>query len=158
MPQHEHKAFVPYSAVFASAPNPSQHAIVKAKALSLGKNQVTLDREWQGSVEVPFEYAVIATGTRLPSPGSMEHDEKALSVKYFQGYQQRILNANSIVIVGGGAVGVQMATDLKEVYPEKHITLVHSRDRLMPLYHPKMDEIIRSRFSELDIKYVLSHF
>lgn len=126
---------------------------MKAKAVLLENNSVTLDREWQGSKQIPFEYAVIATGTRLPAPGSMEHDEKLPSVKYFQEYQKRLQKAKSVVIVGGGAVGVQMATDLKEIYPEKVITLVHSRDRLMPLYHRKMDEIIRHRFSELGIKY-----
>lgn len=126
---------------------------MKAKAVLLENNLVSLDREWQGSKQIPFEYAVIATGTRLPAPGSMEHDEKPQSVEYFQKYQQWLQKAKSVVIVGGGAVGVQMATDLKEIYPEKVITLVHSRDRLMPLYHPKMDEIIRHRFSELGIKY-----
>ena len=101
---------------------------------------------------MPFDYVVITTGTRLPAPGTMEHDEKALSVKYFQTFQQGIQKAASIAIVGGGAVGVQMATDLKELYPEKNVTLVHSRDRLMPLYHPKMDEILRERMNELGVQ------
>jgi NADH dehydrogenase FAD-containing subunit len=82
----------------------------------------------------------------------MEHDEKAPSVDYLRSYQQQVKKASKIVIVGGGAVGVQMATDLKEVYPEKDVTLIHSRDRLMPLYHPKMDKIIRDRFEELGVK------
>lgn len=82
----------------------------------------------------------------------MEDDEKAKSIDYFKAYQVSVEKAASIVIVGGGAVGVQMATDLKEVYPEKSVTLVHSRDRLMQLYHPKMDELIRNRLSELGVK------
>jgi len=82
----------------------------------------------------------------------MEHDEKALSVDYLRSYQQQVKRASKIVIVGGGAVGVQMATDLKEVYPEKDVTLIHSRDRLMQLYHPKMDKVIRDRFDELGVK------
>lgn len=82
----------------------------------------------------------------------MEHDEKPLSINYFKTYQQGVKNAKAIVIVGGGAVGVQMATDLKEIYPEKSVTLVHSRDRIMQLYHPKMDQIIRDRFTELGVR------
>ncbi|CAM1502549.1 Fc.00g045330.m01.CDS01 [Cosmosporella sp. VM-42] len=154
VPHHEHKAFIPYSAIFSTAPNPSQHAVVKAKVLSLHKNHVILDRDWQGSNQIPFEYAVVTTGTRLPSPGSMEHDEKASCIGYFKTYQQAVQKAKSIVIIGGGAVGVQMATDLKEFYPEKEVTLVHSRDRLMPLYHPKMDEIIRKRLSKLGVNLI----
>jgi len=82
----------------------------------------------------------------------MQDDEKQLSIDYFKAYQQRVKNANRIVIVGGGAVGVQMASDLKQVYPEKNVTLVHSRDHLMPLYHEKMDATIRARFEELGVK------
>ncbi|RMJ17322.1 hypothetical protein CDV36_003024 [Fusarium kuroshium] len=154
VPNHEHKAFIPYSGSFASLPNASQHAVVRAKVLELYKDHVVLDKPWQGSTELPFDYAVVATGTRLPAPGTMQDDEKQLSIDYFKVYQQRVKNANSIVIVGGGAVGVQMASDLKQVYPEKNVTLVHSRDRLMPLYHEKMDATIRARFEELGVNLV----
>ncbi|KAI0121079.1 hypothetical protein BJ170DRAFT_698544 [Xylariales sp. AK1849] len=152
---HEHKAFIPYSATFAAAPASAQHAVVKARVASLQPDHVTLDREWQGSKEIPFECLVVATGTTLRAPGSMADDEKALSVRYFQGYQEAIKKANSVVIVGGGAVGVQMAADLKELYPEKEITLVHSRQQLMPVYHEALDTIIKNRFQELGVKLVL---
>ena len=82
----------------------------------------------------------------------MQHDDKKPSVDYFKAYQEGVKNAKSIVIVGGGAVGVQMATDLGEVYPDKKVTLVHSRDRLMQLYHPQMDAILQERFKELGIE------
>lgn len=152
LPKYEHKAFVPYSATFSSSPNANQHAVVKARVSELHKNRVVLDREWQGSKEIPFDYLVVATGTRLQAPGTMEHDDKLASVKYFQAYQERVQNASSIAIVGGGAVGVQMATDLKELYPEKEITLVHSRNQLMPVYHEGLDKIIKERFAELGVK------
>ncbi|KAG8671962.1 hypothetical protein FPOAC1_005221 [Fusarium poae] len=154
VPDYEHKAFIPYTGFFSSLPNSANHAIVNARVVSLQKNQITLDRPWQGSTEIPFDYAVIATGTRLQAPSNMQHDDKKTSVDYFKTYQQGIKNAKSIVIVGGGAVGVQMATDLGEVYPEKKVTLVHSRDRLMQLYHPKMDAIIRDRLQELGVDVV----
>lgn len=149
---HEHKAFIPYSGAFNGASDPTQHSIITAKAVSLKKDHVVLDRDWQGSSKVPFDFVVVTTGTRLSPPGSMMHDDKASCIEYFQHYQQRVKRARSIVIVGGGAVGVQMATDLKEIYPHKEVTLVHSRDRLMPLYHPKMDEILRARFKDLGVK------
>ncbi|KAF0637436.1 hypothetical protein FPSE5266_05514 [Fusarium pseudograminearum] len=154
VPEYEHKAFIPYNGFFSTLPNSANHAIVNARVVSLQKNQITIDRPWQGSTEIPFDYAVVATGTRLQAPSNMQHDDKKTSVNYFKTYQQGIKNAKSIVIVGGGAVGVQMATDLGEVYPEKKVTLVHSRDRLMQLYHPKMDAIIRDRLQELGVDVI----
>jgi NADH dehydrogenase FAD-containing subunit len=84
----------------------------------------------------------------------MPHDDKAPSVRYLQSYQNGIRRANSIVIVGGGAVGVQMACDLKEVYPAKQITLVHSRQQLMPVYHEALSDLIKIRFQELGVELV----
>ncbi|RKL08267.1 hypothetical protein BFJ68_g9614 [Fusarium oxysporum] len=132
VPDHEHKAFIPYTGFFSSLPNAPNHTIVRARAVSLQKNQLTIDRPWQGSTEIPFEYAVVTTGTRLQAPSNMQHDEKKPSVDYFKAYQQGIKNAKSIVIVGGGAVGIQMATDLGEVYPEKKVTVITGTRAVIP--------------------------
>ncbi|KAI1171278.1 FAD/NAD(P)-binding domain-containing protein [Nemania sp. FL0916] len=155
LPTYEHKAFIPYSGTFAAAPNPDRHHVVRARVSALHQDRVVLDRDWQGVREIPYDYLVVATGTKLRAPGTMQDDDKPLSVKYLQVYQERLKKAKSIAIIGGGAVGVQMATDLKEIYPEKEITLVHSRNQLMPLYHSKLDEIIKERCQELGVKLVL---
>ncbi|CAH0055195.1 unnamed protein product [Clonostachys solani] len=154
LPGHEHKAFVPYTGTFSEASDPSQHAVVQARAVSLTANQVVLDREWRGSNVISFDYAIIATGTRLSPPGSVEHDEKPQGIEYFKYHQDLVKKADSVVLIGGGAVGVQMATDMKEIYPEKKVTLIHSRDLLMQVYHHKLDEVIRDRFKELDIDVI----
>lgn len=84
----------------------------------------------------------------------MDSDEKIPSVEYFQKYQAGVKQAQSILIVGGGAIGVQMATDIKEIYPDKQVTLVQSREHVMPVYDPRLHEIITKRFDELGIKSV----
>lgn len=154
VPNHEHKAFVPYSTLFSSAPDPAHHQVVRARVASLHPHHVTLDREWHGSRDLAFEYLVAATGTRLAAPGSMPSEDKLPSVRYLQSYQQGVAKAQSVVVVGGGAVGVQMACDLKEVYPDKDITLVHSRQQLMPVYHEGLSDLIKARFATLGINLV----
>ena len=151
---HEHKAFIPLSSVFAGTPDPARHQVARARAVALHPHSLTLDREWQGSKTIPFDFLVVATGTRLAAPGTMPDDDKPPSVRYLQAYQAGIRNAQSILVIGGGAVGVQMACDLKELYPTKSITLVHSRDQLMPAYHPALSNLIKSRFAELGINLV----
>jgi pyruvate/2-oxoglutarate dehydrogenase complex dihydrolipoamide dehydrogenase (E3) component len=113
---------------------------------------VKIDREWQGSTQIPFEYLAIATGTTLQEPAAMKYDDKVSSVAYLRKHQDSIKRSKSITIVGGGAVGVQMATDLKEFYPEKEVTLVHSRAHVMPQFHEKLHEIIAKRFDALGIQ------
>lgn len=154
VPQHEHKAFIPYTRLFASVPAPNSHAVVQAKAARVADKVLHLDRAWEETQEIPYEYLVIATGTKLPSPGSMQHDHKLGGVDFFKTYQGGIKTAQNIVIIGGGAVGVQMALDLKEFYPEKNVTLVHSRDKVMNRFHPGLDAIVRRRFDEVGVKVI----
>lgn len=122
--------------------------------MSVQPTHVELDHEWQGSKQVPFDYIVIATGTRLSKPAAMDDDDKASSVEYLQKHQGGVNRAQSILIVGGGAVGVQMATDLKEYYPEKEVTVVQSRPQVMPSFHSALHDLIKRRFDELGIRLI----
>ncbi|KAL4941680.1 hypothetical protein BDV06DRAFT_193981 [Aspergillus oleicola] len=160
LPGHEHKAFIPYTHLFSSVSNsahaPTRHSVIQARVLSIAPNHVNLDKAWaeSSSTTIPFEYLVLATGTRLSEPAGMSDDDKVSSVAYLRRHQDQIKSAKSILIAGGGAVGVQMATDLKEIYPEKSVTVVQSRERLMPQYHERLDGIIRGRFGELGVKFI----
>ncbi|KAJ9122233.1 hypothetical protein QFC22_001652 [Naganishia vaughanmartiniae] len=157
VPTHEHKAFIPYTRIFntPTIPDPYIHSVIRARALSVQPdNKIVLDREWKGETVVPFEYLVVATGTQLPSPGSMQGEEKTDGVGFFKTYQAGVQRAKDVVIVGGGAVGVQMALDLKEVHPEKNVTLVHSREHVMNRFDTRLHDIVAKRCEELGVKLV----
>ncbi|GAA5842837.1 hypothetical protein JCM9279_003999 [Rhodotorula babjevae] len=156
----EHKAFVPFSPML-----PSPHRILRANALSLAPSTrtLTLDRPVPGigaepaSHELAYDALVLATGTKLSPPGTMPgKGDKAEGVKYLQSIQGELEKAGEVVIVGGGAVGVQMACDLAVLYPAKrgHITLVQSR-RLMPRFHPALHDLVQRRFDDLGVQTVL---
>lgn len=63
-------------------------------------------------VEVPYEYLVIATGTKLSPPGSLHTEGKMDGVEYFRAYQEQVRRSKRIVVVGGGAVGIRELTFL----------------------------------------------
>ena len=152
IPGHEEKAFIPYSGMFKDIANSSNHAVVAARVTSVQADSVDIDRSFEGQQHIPFDYLVIATGTRLTPPSMMPSDEKNPSVTFLQDHQAKAQKAHSIVLVGGGAVGVQMALDLKERYPQKEITVVQSRDRVMPQYHSDLHNIVAKSFEDAGIK------
>lgn len=39
--------------------------------------------------------------------------------------------SQKVLIVGGGLVGCEMAAEIKELYPKKHVVLVESNNRVM---------------------------
>lgn len=150
------KAFIPFvPGTFAGCPQGSG-IFVQAEVTGLKKDFVQLDRtvtiDGQQVDSIPYSYLVIATGTKLTPPSTIPVEGKMNGVDYLQKHAQKIISSSSIVLIGGGAVGVQMATDIKELYPEKSVTLIHSRKNVMNKYHPKLHDIIAERCAELGIQ------
>jgi NADH dehydrogenase FAD-containing subunit len=55
--------------------------------------------------------------------------------------------AGSIAIVGGGATAASSASNLKETYPEKTVTLFYGQRGLLPDYHPKVRKKVMARLA-----------
>ena len=150
-----HKAFIPYTpGVFASSP-PGSGRVVQARVTRINRDSVQLDRKVDlDGLKVDaihFSYLVLATGTKLTPPSSLPGTEKLDGVTYLRKHAEQVQKSSRIVVIGGGAVGVQMATDIAEIYPDKDVTLVHSRSTVMHKFHRKFHEIIEERCKELGV-------
>lgn len=53
---------------------------------------------------------------------------------------EKIKSAQSVLIVGGGPTGVELAGEISVDFPEKHVTLVHSGSRLLEFIGPKASD------------------
>ncbi|KAF3007889.1 hypothetical protein E8E13_010989 [Curvularia kusanoi] len=150
-----HKAFIPYQKSRLG----QQGLVVQAKALRLTKDAITLDREVELDGEmtstIPFAALAITTGTKLSPPSTLPGSEKLDGTAYLRKHAAQVEASNKIVIIGGGAVGVQMATDIKQLFPAKEVTLVHSRPTLMSKFDPRLHAIVAQRFAELGVQTVL---
>ena len=102
VPGFEHKAFIPYTKMFTGV-SPDAAAVVQACAIEIHADRVVLDR----GNPIPYEYLVIATGTKLPPPGSLPTSNKVEGIKFLREHQKQVEKAQRIVIIGGGAVGVR---------------------------------------------------
>ncbi|KAK4940576.1 vacuolar protein sorting/targeting protein PEP1 [Elasticomyces elasticus] len=153
-----HKAFIPYIGTFAKC-TPGSGTTVQAKVLGLDKDTIHLDREvsldGQTVNKIPYAYLVVATGTKLSPPSSLPGTEKLDGYTYLRKHAQKVKRSSNIAVLGGGAVGVQMATDIKELYPEKSVTLLHSRLNLMNHFDSRLSDIVVARCHELGIKLKL---
>jgi apoptosis-inducing factor 2 len=150
-----YKAFIPYGRhTFGGSPDESAR-FIQARVASLSKSSIHLDRQIEidgmRTDSIPYAFLVIATGTKLTPPSSLPGTEKLAGVEYLQKHAQTVMRSSRIVIIGGGAVGVQTATDIKELYPEKSVTLVHSRKHLMNKFESRFHELIAERCAELGI-------
>lgn len=56
----------------------------------------------------------------------------------WQAANEKLRAAKSVLIVGGGAVGVEVAGEIASVLPDKQVTLVHSKRQLLVDDKPRM--------------------
>jgi apoptosis-inducing factor 2 len=150
---HEHKAFIPYTpGFFSQGPKDMVHW-VRDRATSVQKGNVML----RSGQAIPYEYLIIATGSTvangLPSRPGVE--SKTEGMELLKAMQARIKAAARIVVAGGGAVGVELATDAKDQYPEKSVTLVHSRPAVMHRFGPGLQNAAMDALQALGVDVIL---
>jgi apoptosis-inducing factor 2 len=166
-PSHEHKAFIPYGQLLHNNDyevNSHQHPthcesrVIQARAVRITNGHIDLDRSVKGfGTRVPYNFLVYALGGKLPGFLSTVVDsDKSSSTSWIRSLQAKIVKSTKVVVVGGGALGIQFASDIKDRFPEKSVTLIHSHDRFLPLYDAKMHDKIHERLEALGVKMVFN--
>lgn len=131
----EEKAIIPLDTVFVNGNGTLKVgkvvAVDKASGVAMGGDVVLESGE-----KVPFRYLVLATGSLWEGPLSLPDGNDAL-LSWIQEWRTKFKNANDIVIVGAGAVGlgssaslvslcdhspvpIELAGELRDVYPVSH--------------------------------------
>ncbi|CAJ1979103.1 unnamed protein product [Sphenostylis stenocarpa] len=76
--------------------------------------------------KIAFDYLVIATGHSDQVPKIRRE-----RLEQFKEDNERIKSARSIMIVGGGPTGVELAAEIAVDFPDKKVTIVHKGPRLL---------------------------
>jgi len=146
IPGHEAKAFIPYNNAVSGAPEGIFDQI-RGTVKSISDKEVVLE----SGETVPYDYLAIATGCSQPFPARLRATEKTEGCSELQRFQKRVDDAKSIALVGGGAVGVEMAADIKSFFPEKNVTLIHSRAQLLPRFGKRLHDHAAKALTDLGV-------
>ncbi|PVH96108.1 FAD/NAD(P)-binding domain-containing protein [Periconia macrospinosa] len=151
LPGREHLLFIPYDGIARSKPD-GIFTLVQGEAVGITENAIRLSSG--GKVE--FEYLAIATGSSSPPPAKLAAHNRDDACAEFQGLQKKIAHSNKIAVVGGGAVGIELAADVKTFYPDSDVTLIHSRDQLLPNFGKRLHDHVTLVFEQLGIRILLN--
>ncbi|KAM3526777.1 hypothetical protein NHJ13051_003303, partial [Beauveria bassiana] len=98
----------------------------------VSKTVTTLDAVTKVATEHAYDFFVAATGLRRVWPTVPQSLSRKQYLVEAGEHVHAVSNAqHGVVVVGGGAVGIEMAGELKVVHPGIDVTLVHSRDKLL---------------------------
>ncbi|KAJ3109937.1 Apoptosis-inducing factor 2 [Phlyctochytrium bullatum] len=120
------KLWIPYTKIFQR--NPASK-VVRGRASAVDPARKTL--KLASGDEIAFDYLVVATGTRLESPWKTARKTKAEGKAESDRIVEAVKKAKTVTIVGGGIVGVEIAGELATDYPNLHVTLLHSSEKLI---------------------------
>lgn len=99
---------------------------------------------------IEYDYLVIATGHVHTGDFT-----KAERLHYFQAEQEKIKSADSILIIGGGPTGVELAGEISVDFPDKKVTLVHRGKRLLEFIGEKAGEKALNWLSSKKVEVIL---
>ncbi|KAJ3698456.1 hypothetical protein LUZ61_002161 [Rhynchospora tenuis] len=100
----------------------SNGTIINSRAIDITATEVLTE---EGRA-VPYDYLVVATGHDEPLPRN-----KTDRIGQFKQDYEKIKSSSSILIIGGGPTGVELAGEIATDFPDKKVTLVHKGERLI---------------------------
>ncbi|KAI9647753.1 hypothetical protein NHQ30_004140 [Ciborinia camelliae] len=129
------KVFRPLSEAFANY-NSSQFELIQGVASALDPTQRAItvsigDTDTGSTRQLHYDSLIISTGTTSKSPLWNLHKDQSLTVKAFESLHSALPNAKTVLIAGGGAVGVETAGEIASNFPNCKVTLLSGASRVL---------------------------
>jgi len=108
---------------------------IRAKVVKMTSNEVILDND----KVIQYDHAVIATGSESKGFNELKiRDRQNISKReeQWKSHAKRLEAADKIAVVGGGTVGVELAGEIAEKYPEKKVVIYHRGTRVLESLPP----------------------
>ena len=121
--------------------------VIHGRAAAIDTGAVTL----VDGQQIKADAVVVATGSHYAAPFKPQGDSAADFKARMAEIALQIAAAGQVVIVGAGAVGVELAGEIKAVHPGKSVALVSDQPRLFPMYPKKLHTKLAKRLSALGV-------
>jgi NADH dehydrogenase FAD-containing subunit len=149
----EKKVVIPYDHIFDKN---GEGKIIHGTVIKLNKNDLIVKKNDGEEQQITFKIAVIATGSNYPRPAKFDGKNKDDGVKEILRQREALKNAQKILIIGGGPVGIELAGEIANVYGnEKEITLVHGQGNLLSSNFPnKLRDSLSKQLKDLNVNLI----
>ncbi|XP_034537043.1 apoptosis-inducing factor 2 [Notolabrus celidotus] len=118
-PGFARRTFIPYAETFGDS-------FVQGRVVRVDTDSQTVILE--GGKVIQYSHLILCTGTDGTFPGKFNTTASYQSaIQTYEDFSKQVQAADSVLVVGGGSTGVEMAAEIKTEYPEKKVVLIHSR-------------------------------
>jgi NADH dehydrogenase FAD-containing subunit len=124
---------------------------VRDRAVRVDSGGVTL-----GSGErIAADYIVLASGSAYPFPAKMDVDDSVAAKARMRVTHAALAEAGRVLLLGAGPVGLELAGEIKAVWPDKGVTIVDPIDDIVPGYDDELRAELRRQLAELNVDLLL---
>ncbi|KAI5479230.1 hypothetical protein MNV49_003924 [Pseudohyphozyma bogoriensis] len=142
---------------FKSLFNGTRHVILGGTRVVefTSDHSVLVDKRHPGfELEIHFDYVVIATGSTYAfparAPAGMSESQIHAELAAFQ---KNVAVSSSILVVGGGATGIEFAGEVAAQYPGKKVVLAHTGTGLFTDgFKPKLGQSMESQLKAVGVE------
>lgn len=107
------------------------------------------------SESVPYDQLILATGSIWNGALALP-DTRSEAIEHIRAFRRNLESAQHVLIIGGGAVGLEYVGELRHFMPGKSITLVHGGTELMNKTYPsKFRKALLSAVTKNGVEVVL---
>lgn len=118
-------------------------AMIQGHAADIGEGHVMLA---DGRV-VEGDFVVAATGSSYAAPFKAASSAMDFATGS-RAAHAALQGARSVAVVGGGAVGVELAGEIVAAFPNKPVALATASPGLLPGYSPKLSNVLAQQLTE----------
>jgi apoptosis-inducing factor 2 len=124
--------------------------VIRDRAVSVDPNGVTL----ASGERVEADYLVLATGSGYTYPAKPNHGSTTIAEQLddLRETHEELAGADRVLILGAGPVGLELAGEIKEVWPDKQVVIVDRTDQLLPGFLPEVQDDLRRQLDKLGIE------
>lgn len=124
--------------------------VIRDSASTVDATGVTLT----GGEYVRADYIVLATGSSYAYPARPRHAaaSTAEALEDLGETHKQLAVAGRVLILGAGPVGLELAGEIREVWPEKHVAVIDHSDALLPGFLPEVREDLRRQLDRSGIE------
>ncbi|GAB3297148.1 NAD(P)/FAD-dependent oxidoreductase [Parasphingorhabdus pacifica] len=141
------RLFLPYDQLLQNGRVIQDRAVrVDAQAITLGSGQ-----------HVEADYVVLASGSSYPFPAKVDVFDSATAKTKLRATHEELTGANSVLLLGAGPAGLELAGEIKQVWPDKSVTVVDPADDLLATmrFPSELHSELRRQLDELGVELIL---
>jgi NADH dehydrogenase FAD-containing subunit len=122
--------------------------VVRRRVTSVDPRGVTL----ADGTRIDADYLVLATGSRYPFPAKADSDDATEALGRLRETHEELAGAERVLITGAGPVGLELAGEIKHVWPDKRVTVVDPAPALLPGFEQSLRDDLHRQLAEAGVE------